>query len=119
REDIDVLLLDLRLPAMDGLEVLRRVKAIDARVPVIIITARDEARLAVEAFKLGVVEYLVKPFDIEPTLTLLRRTLAHRQVQPDLHAKLGEGAPTLNMGVLVGRSPQMQRLLTLLSRVAE
>src|SRR5712692_9856020 len=75
REDIDVLLLDLRLPAMDGLEVLRRVKAIDARVPVIIITARDEARLAVEAFKLGVIEYLVKPFDIEPTLALLRHTL--------------------------------------------
>src|SRR5262245_35120716 len=68
REDIDLLLLDLRLPAMDGLEVLRRVKAIDTQVAIIVITARDEARLAAEAFKLGVAEYLVKPFDIEPTL---------------------------------------------------
>src|SRR5262245_12545024 len=73
REDIDLLLLDLRLPAMDGLEVLRQVKALDTRVAIIVITARDEARLAAEAFKLGVADYLVKPFDIAPTLALLRR----------------------------------------------
>src|SRR6516162_6230853 len=53
RETIGLVLLDLRLPMMDGLEVLRRIKTIDATVPVIVITAVDEVQRAAEAFKLG------------------------------------------------------------------
>ena len=119
REDIDLLLLDLRLPSMDGLEVLRRVKVIDDRVAVIVITAMNEARLAAEAFKLGVAEYLVKPFDVKPTLALLRRTLRCRQEASDIPRQLEEATSPFPPDFLVGRSPQMRQLFTLLSRVAD
>ena len=119
REDIDLLLLDLRLPSMDGLEVLRRAKVIDDRVAVIVITALNEARLAAEAFKLGVAEYLVKPFDIKPTLALLRRILKCRQEASDVPRQLEEVTSPLPPDFLVGRASQMRQLLTLLSRVAE
>ena len=119
REDIDLLLLDLRLPSMDGLEVLRRVKVIDDRVAVIVITAMNEARLAAEAFKLGVAEYLVKPFDIKPTLALLRHTLKGRQEALDIPRPLEEATSPLPPHCMVGRSPQMRQLFTLLSRVAD
>jgi two-component system response regulator AtoC len=120
REDIDLLLLDLRLPSMDGLEVLRRVKVIDDRVAVIVITAMNEARLAAEAFKLGVAEYLVKPFDIKPTLALLRRILKGRQEEAaDVPRQLEEATSPLSPDFLVGRGPQMRQLFTLLGRVAE
>ena len=79
----------------------------------------DNTRLAAEAFKLGVAEYLVKPFDVEPTLALLRRTVQCRQRTSDVPRLLEETTGLLPPDFLVGRSPQMRQLLTLLGRVAD
>jgi DNA-binding NtrC family response regulator len=117
RQDVHLLLLDLRLPGIPGLEVLRRVKTVDPRVPVIIITAMNEARLAVEALRLGAVDYLVKPFEAAPTLALVRRTLASPAPQ---EAAVRPAAPAggSTPGLLVDGSPPMQALATLVQRVA-
>ncbi|MGE3537384.1 MAG: sigma-54-dependent transcriptional regulator [Candidatus Tectimicrobiota bacterium] len=119
REAIDVLLLDLRLPAMDGIEVLRRVKMIDAAVPVIVVTARDEARAAVEALKLGAVEYLVKPFDLETTLPLLRQALLRPEGSGRALLTPADTAVPRVLEVLVGQSTALHHLASALSRVAE
>ena len=84
QQSIDLLLLDLQLPTIDGLEVLRRVKALDAHLPVIIVTAVNEAQPMAQAFKLGATDYVVKPCDIDTILRLLRRTLA-RAAPPRHH----------------------------------
>jgi DNA-binding NtrC family response regulator len=119
REAIDLLLLDLRLPAMDGLDVLQRVKMIDAQVPVIVITARDEARCAAAAFKLGAVDYLVKPVDIHTALPLLRQTLARPEAPRSPLLTPAETTVPRLLEVLVGQSAPLRQLATALSRVAE
>ncbi len=78
QQSIDLLLLDLRLPTIDGLEVLRRAKALDAHLPVIMIAATNDMQRIAQAFELGAADYVVKPFDIDTILDLLRCTLAQQ-----------------------------------------
>jgi two-component system response regulator AtoC len=117
-EDVHLVLLDVRLPDITGIEVLRRIKALDENVDVIMITAVKDVRVAVEAIKLGAYDYLEKPFEIDDVLSLLRRTLEHQNLLRevlylrDLHA---EGDRYL----IVGRSPKMRQIYDLIARVAD
>ncbi|MBI4636735.1 MAG: response regulator [Candidatus Rokubacteria bacterium] len=63
RQRPDLVLLDMRMPGMDGMEVLRRIRAIDATVPVIMVTANEDIVLARETLKSGAFDYVPKPFD--------------------------------------------------------
>jgi DNA-binding NtrC family response regulator len=119
REPIDLLLLDLRLPTMGGLEVLQRVKTLDAQVPVIVITALNEARTAAAAMKLGACDYLVKPCDIDTTLHLVRTTLAHQHTPPVPLVTPGDTPIPHVLDLLVGQSATLHQLATAVSRVAE
>ena len=107
-EDVHLVLLDVRLPDMNGIEVLRRIKALDENVDVIMITAVKDVRVAFEAIKLGAYDYLEKPFEIDDILSLLRRTLEHQNLLRevlylrDLHA---EGDRYL----IIGHSPKMRQ----------
>ncbi len=71
----EFMLLDLRMPGMDGMEVLRRVSQQRPEIKVIIITAYGSIELAVEAMKLGAVDFLQKPFNVEQVLGVVRRLL--------------------------------------------
>jgi DNA-binding response OmpR family regulator len=73
REDVDIVLLDLRLPGMDGLEVLRHLKARAVPAAVLMLTAVNEAGLAMEAVTHGAAAYLVKPVDNAELLAYLRQ----------------------------------------------
>ena len=63
--EVDAIITDLVMPGMDGLELLRRARAIDSDLPVIVMTARGSERIAVEATKAGAYDYLPKPFDVD------------------------------------------------------
>src|SRR5437867_10581210 len=78
---IDLVLLDIRLPGMDGIEVLERIKAIDEGIEVILVTAVKTVRTAVAAMKLGAFDYLTKPFEEEELLSLARRALERRALE--------------------------------------
>lgn len=71
-ESYDLMLLDLGLPAVDGLEVLKRIRAGTGRIPVIILTARDALDDRVRGLDLGADDYLVKPFEIKELLARMR-----------------------------------------------
>ena len=68
--EVDLVLLDVRLPGETGLELLDRIKALEDSVEVILVTAVREVRTAVEAIKRGAYDYVVKPFDVDEMLAL-------------------------------------------------
>jgi two-component system, NtrC family, response regulator AtoC len=119
REDIHIVLLDIRLPGMDGMEVLRRARAMDENVDVIMITAVKNVRVAVEAIKLGAYDYIVKPFDVDEMLALLRRTLERQSLLREVLYLRAEVDRHLEMENIVGRSAKMRQIYELVSRVAD
>src|SRR5262245_49418532 len=74
-KDIDVCLLDVRLPGMEGIEVLDRLKRLDPGLEVVLVTAVRTVRTAVEAMKLGAYDYLTKPFSADDLRVVVNRAL--------------------------------------------
>ncbi len=75
REHFDLLLLDIKMPKLDGLEVLKRIKALRITTSVLMLTAYQSVELAKEAVKLGAMDYLPKPFERDHILTAVRGAL--------------------------------------------
>jgi len=71
----DLVVADLRMPRMDGLELLREVKAIESTLPVILVTAYASSETAIEAVRCGAFDYLFKPFKVKDLLTTVERAL--------------------------------------------
>ncbi len=81
QEQIDLVLTDLKMAPMDGLEFLRRLRTIDAEVPVIMLTAYGTISAAVEAMKLGAFDFVLKPFDREALEIVIRKALSASRYQ--------------------------------------
>jgi DNA-binding NtrC family response regulator len=115
---VDVLLLDLKLPGGGGLPLLEQVKALHPDTAVIVMTAFATVASAVEAMRIGAGDYLTKPFALEELTTVLERTA--QQLELDVQSRqLRERLRTQQgMGGLVGRSPEMEKLYRILSKVA-
>jgi len=75
QERFDLVLLDIKMPKLDGLEVMKRLKEQQVFVPVLVLTAYQSVELAKEAVKLGALDYLPKPFDREQILQAIRGVL--------------------------------------------
>jgi DNA-binding NtrC family response regulator len=114
---VDVVLLDIRLPGMDGIEVLERIKAIDEGLEVVLVTAVRTVRTAVAAMKLGAFDYLTKPFEEDELLSLVRRALDRRSLEREV-VYLRSELERHHDAELVGQHPDMQRLYRLVGQVA-
>jgi len=111
----DVVLTDLAMPEMDGMQVLERLRALDPSVPVLMLTAHGSERLAVAAMKAGASDYLPKPFDPDELTLIVKRAVEVRGLRLE-NARLRTEA---SIGrVMVAESPPMRRLLELIVRVA-
>jgi DNA-binding NtrC family response regulator len=115
---MDLVLLDIRLPVMDGIEVLERIKAIDERVEVILVTAVKTVRTAVAAMKLGAFDYLTKPFEEDELLSLASRALERRTLEREVVLLRSELARTHDLDEIVGEHPVMEKLHGLIAQVA-
>jgi two-component system nitrogen regulation response regulator GlnG len=100
----DVVILDVRLPGMDGLAALDRFQSRMASVPVIMITAYGDLQIAVDAVRRGAFDYIAKPFDTSKVQRALSRALASRLSESALTP------PPLEVEGMVGRSPAMQEV---------
>lgn len=78
KEKFDLVLMDIKMPRIDGLEVMRRLKERQVQIPVLVLTAYQSMELAKEAIKLGALDYLPKPFEREQILDAVRGVLAKR-----------------------------------------
>jgi DNA-binding NtrC family response regulator len=114
---VDLVLLDIRLPGMDGIEVLERIKGIDEGVEVVLVTAVRTVRTAVAAMKLGAFDYLTKPFEEDELLSLVRRALERRSLEREV-VYLRSELERRHAWELVGQHPEMQRLYRLVAQVA-
>jgi DNA-binding NtrC family response regulator len=114
---VDLVLLDIRLPGMDGIEVLERIKAFDESVEVVLVTAVRTVRTAVAAMKLGAFDYLTKPFEEDELLSLVQRALERRSLEREV-VYLRSELERRQDAHLVGQHPEMQRLNRLVAQVA-
>jgi DNA-binding NtrC family response regulator len=115
---LDLVLLDVRLPDMDGIGVLERIKGLDEQVEVILVTAVSEVRTAVAAMKLGAFHYVTKPFDEDEVLALVRRAAERRTLGREMAYLRAEVRRQQEEGELIGRHPAMRRLQQLIASVA-
>jgi two-component system response regulator AtoC len=115
---VDLVLLDIRLPDIDGIAVLEQIKTLDEHIEVILVTAVQTVRTAVAAMKLGAFDYVTKPFEEDKILPLVRRAVEKRALGREVVYLRAELARQQDGDELVGRSPQMQRLHQLIESVA-
>ena len=118
QESIDLVVTDLKLPGMDGLEFLQEVKRIDASIPVVVMTAYGTVETAVEAMKAGASDYVLKPFSLEEIKLVIRKELdVHRlrEENRSLREALGKRYEFRN---IVARSARMQEVLATVGQVA-
>ena len=113
----DALITDIRMPGMDGLELLSRLQHSHPTLPVIVMTAHSDLESAVSAFHGGAFEYLPKPFDIKEVVNLAQRACIHgRQQQDDAHrASTATAEPTPE---IIGEAPAMQEVFRAIGRLA-
>jgi DNA-binding NtrC family response regulator len=117
--DVDVCLLDVRLPGMEGIEVLERLKRLDPGLEVVLVTAVRTVRTAVEAMKLGAYDYLTKPFAVEDLRSVVNRALERRALQREVRYLRDELARHEGFDQLVGRSPAMRRVYEIVRQIAD
>ena len=115
---VDLVLLDIRLPEMDGIEVLERIKAMDEGVEVILVTAVKTLRTAVAAMKLGAFDYLTKPFEEDELLAVIARALEKRALEREVTFLRGELERARDFDEIVGQHPTMQKVYRLIAQVA-
>jgi two-component system, NtrC family, nitrogen regulation response regulator NtrX len=111
----DAVLLDIKMPGMDGFEVLARLRAEGLDIPVIVISGHGDIKTAVDAVKQGAYDFLEKPLDRNRLLVTLQNCLAHKRTLDDrerLAQKAGRAAP------LVGECPPMREVRAFIAKVA-
>src|SRR5580692_11274247 len=111
----DVVLTDLAMPDMDGMQVLERMRANDPSVPVLMLTAHGSERVAVAAMKAGAFDYIPKPFDPDELVLAVRRALDWRELRLQ-NARLRTEA-ALGRSI-IAESPAMKRVMDVIARVA-
>lgn len=115
-ERIDIVLTDLRLPSMDGITILKEIKAIDSSIPVIVMTAYGSIETAVNAMKLGATDFITKPFNPDHLLMIIKRVLESRKLLRE-NILLKEET-SRKMPVIIGKSPLMVELMQKVQKVA-
>jgi two-component system nitrogen regulation response regulator GlnG len=117
-ERYDLAFLDIRMPGLDGLEVLGRLRADSPETAVVVMTAHGSVRAAVEAMQRGAYDYLAKPFDNDEVLLLVERALSAKALAREV-VELRTGIQEVwEFGALVGKSPRMQEVYKTIGRIA-
>jgi two-component system, NtrC family, response regulator AtoC len=114
----DVILLDLKMPEMDGLTVMQEIRKMDESASVIILTAYGTVKTAVEAMKLGAEEYLLKPLQLEAFGLIIQRILEYRKLKREYNALRESLALSGVAGSIIAKSKKMLDILQLVEKVA-
>lgn len=117
--DYDIALVDLKMPRLDGMELLRKIRQLSPRTTIIMMTAYGTIETAVEAMKSGAYDYITKPFIIDELLLTMEKAFEVRHLRDEnilLHQELEE---KYKLGNLIGKSKRMQEVYQLIRTVAQ
>jgi len=115
---VDAVLTDVRMPGMDGIELLRKIREVEADLPVILMTAYGTIEQAVEATKLGAYDYVRKPFNNAEIIHTLQLALERRRLVEQTRYLSSELEERYSLDNLVGKNPRMQQVFDLILKVA-
>ncbi|MEE8153221.1 MAG: sigma-54 dependent transcriptional regulator [candidate division NC10 bacterium] len=118
RQDFDVVLLDLKMPGLGGIETLRRLRSSGTEAEVVVLTGHPGVESAVEAMKLGAYDYLTKPFKLSEVEAVLRRAAEKRKLREENIALRRIVGQRDDGSVILGESHAMRALLEMVQRVA-
>jgi DNA-binding NtrC family response regulator len=115
---IDLVLLDLRLPGVPGIEVLREIKRRRPETLVVVVTGYATVQSAVQAMKSGAYDYVTKPFNMEELRLLLQRVTSHLKLTNENRLLREQVRSRQGFGSMVGSSPSMQKLYKIITKAA-
>ena len=107
----DIVLLDFRLPDMDGMKVLEGIRKIDQDLPIIMLTAHGDVKGAVRAMKMGAFDYVAKPFDDEELVLIIKKASGSRNLSNEVKRLRTKLAETQGVDKIMGRSPRILQIL--------
>jgi two-component system response regulator HydG len=119
REDFDVVLTDLRMPGMDGLEFCRRLVAARPDMPVIVMTAFGNLESAIAAIRAGAYDFVTKPIEMEILEVIVRRAVERRQLKQQIHSLRETLLQAGRFDELLGQSSSMLKLYDQLAQIAD
>lgn len=117
-EPPETVLLDLRMPGMDGMQVLREIKALDPDLPVVIITANANVHGSVDAMRHGAHDYLAKPFEHKEVIRIVQRAVTERNLKRRLQNMSAQLDGNLSLAKMMGPSDVVARLIADVNRVS-
>lgn len=118
RESPDLMLLDIKMPGLDGMEVLRQARALDGTLPVVILTAYGSIKGAVEALRIGAHDYMVKPFEHTDVVRSLHRAMTDRRLRRTIQVLAERAREAQSLAELMGPSDVVTRVSADVARVA-
>jgi two-component system, NtrC family, response regulator len=118
-EDVDLVLTDRRLPGMDGIGLVRQIKADHPDLAVVVMTAYGSIESAVEAIRLGAEDYLVKPFEVAEVLLVIRRAIEFQELKAANRRTLRRNQERFTFSNIVARSAGMQAIFDLVRSVVD
>jgi len=118
REPVTLVFLDVQLPDKDGLEVLKKIKEYDSRISVVMVTATDSAKTAVEALQSGACHYVTKPFDPHELLAIAEKALERERLMREL-TSFRALRDQVGFGAIIGKSRQVREVFDIIRKVVE
>jgi DNA-binding NtrC family response regulator len=115
---LDLVLLDLGLPQIDGLDVLAAAQQIRDAPPILVVTARDDMRSTVRAIQLGAYDYMVKPIDIDRLKLTVKRALESRETSRALHQFVAQASSEYQVGNIIGKSASIREIYKTIGAVS-
>ncbi|MEK6672864.1 MAG: sigma-54 dependent transcriptional regulator, partial [Nitrospirota bacterium] len=119
RDIFDLIITDIKMPGVNGFNVLRKAQDISPGTPVIMITAFGTTESAIEAMKLGAYDYVHKPFKIDEIRIVVRKALEKRKLTGEVSVLREKIKTTYELGNIFYKNPEMQKLLMVLPKIAQ